>query len=113
MPPNVVIVQPSAYGTDNSVLLNSLRSLKDAGHSPRGIAVVNLENVTDLELQEMHELGIRGLRLNMQFDGKAVDIPAFKRNLVLAAERVARLPGWFVQIFISGQLWDGKISLYY
>jgi predicted TIM-barrel fold metal-dependent hydrolase len=112
-PPNFTVVQPSAYGTDNSVLLSTLRSLRDAGHSARGVAVVDLDNVTDLEMQDMHELGVRGLRLNMQFDGKAVDIPAFKRKLVATAERVARLPGWFVQTFISGQLWDGRPPLPY
>lgn len=56
-----VLVQPSFLGYDNSYLLEVLRN------SPallRGVAVVAPD--TDIaQLQEMHQLGIRGIRLNL------------------------------------------------
>ncbi|CAH0051873.1 unnamed protein product [Clonostachys solani] len=104
--PSFVMVQPSPYGTDNTVLLSTLRSLQALGHKGRGIAVVDVQTVTDAELQEMHHLGVRGLRLNFQADGKSVDTVAFNKSLVAAAERIAHMPGWAIQVFIPGYIWD-------
>lgn len=64
LPSNIVLVQPSPYGTDNSLLLHSLAQLLDIGcPHPRGIAVVNTSAVTSTELDRMHSLGVRGLRI--------------------------------------------------
>ncbi|CAI6099265.1 unnamed protein product [Clonostachys chloroleuca] len=104
--PSFVIVQPSPYGTDNTVLLSTLRSLQALGYKGRGIAVVDVQTITDAELKEMHHLGVRGLRLNFQADGKSVDTIAFNKNLVAAAQRIAHLPGWKIQVFIPGYIWD-------
>ncbi|VUC28762.1 unnamed protein product [Clonostachys rosea] len=106
-PPSFVIVQPSPYGRDNTVLLATLRSLQELGHTGRGIAVVDVKTITDVELQEMHNLGVRGLRLNFQADGKSVDTVAFNKTLVTAAARIAHMPGWMIQVFIPAYIWDG------
>lgn len=102
-------MQPSPYGTDNTVLLSTLRSLQALGYKGRGIAVVDVQTITDAELKEMHHLGVRGLRLNFQADGKSVDTIAFNKNLVAAAQRIAHLPGWKIQVFIPGYIWDGNL----
>ncbi|CAG9936347.1 unnamed protein product [Clonostachys rosea f. rosea IK726] len=104
--PSFVIVQPSPYGTDNTVLLSTLRSLQALGLKGRGIAVVDVQTITDAELQEMHDLGVRGVRLNFQADGKSVDTVAFNKALEAAAERIAHMPGWMIQVFIPGYIWD-------
>lgn len=57
----LVLVQPSVYGTDNTVLLDALR----AGQGRhRGVAVLDAAT-SDTELADMHTLGVRGVRFNL------------------------------------------------
>jgi predicted TIM-barrel fold metal-dependent hydrolase len=56
-----VIVQPSVYGNDNSATLDALRA---GGSAFRAIAVPP-GDVSDKALEEMHALGVRGVRLNL------------------------------------------------
>ena len=60
-----VLVQPSAYMTDNSAMLDALAK------SPipmRGVAAVDTD-VSDIELERMHALGVRSLRVNFRVEG--------------------------------------------
>lgn len=56
-----VLTQPSVYGTDNSLILDVLRS---HGRRLRAIAAVEA-GVSDRELEEMNALGVRGIRVNL------------------------------------------------
>jgi predicted TIM-barrel fold metal-dependent hydrolase len=90
----VVIVQPSVYGTDNSCTLDGMRRL--GPDRARGVAVID-DQTTDAALKEMHEAGIRGVRVNLETGG--VSDPAIsRRNLADAIKRVAPL-GWHVQVY--------------
>ena len=60
-----VLVQISVYGDDNRYMLQVLERHPD---KLRGIAVVR-DNVTDAQLRQMHEAGVRGLRINVLFGG--------------------------------------------
>jgi hypothetical protein len=111
-PPNFVVVQPSPYGKDNHVMLKTLQSFKTLSQCNRGIAVFDIYTVTDTELQEMHDLGVRGLRLNLQADGQAVNTTALTAQLTRAADRIAHLPGWMLQVYVPGYIWTGKISAF-
>lgn len=86
-----VIVQPSAYGFDNSCTLDAL---KEMGESARGIVVIN-ESITDNELEAMHALGVCGIRFNIA-NGGAKDRDAMMR----LAQRIHPL-GWHVQFWMS------------
>ncbi|MDN5842079.1 MAG: amidohydrolase family protein [Alcaligenaceae bacterium] len=91
-----VLVQPSVYGTDNRLLCDVLRR---AGTEPwgiewRGIAVTG-SDVTESELETMHELGVRGIRLNMLFRG-GIDFATVQS----LANRIAPL-GWHLQFLID------------
>jgi len=57
-----VIVQPSFYGTDNSVLLESLETL---GADGRGVAVVDPAMALPETLADLANRGVRGLRFNL------------------------------------------------
>lgn len=57
-----VIVQPSFYGTDNTLLLESLAALDGRG---RGVAVVNPETTSARALAAMAAQGVSGLRINL------------------------------------------------
>src|ERR1700694_2777659 len=56
-----VLVQPSVYGTDNSCMVAALRS---GVFAFRGVAVVE-ENISDAALQDLHDAGVRGVRINL------------------------------------------------
>ncbi len=94
-----VLVQPSVYGTDNTVLLAALR---DLGASGRGVAVVDA-SATDAELATMHANGVRGVRVNVVDvkDGKGV-VPI--ERLRSLARRVAPL-GWHLELLAHVDEW--------
>lgn len=94
----VVFVQPSAYGTDNACLLDSLRARP---RDSRGVAVID-GATGDAALAEMAALGVRGVRLNLVSNGEP-DGPAAIALLRETAARVAPL-GWHVQIFAAPAL---------
>jgi predicted TIM-barrel fold metal-dependent hydrolase len=56
----LVLVQPSVYGRDNTLLREAL-AVEPGRH--RGVAVV-ADDVGDAELDELHAAGVRGVRLN-------------------------------------------------
>lgn len=58
---HLVLVQPSVYGTDNTVLLDALRK---SGGRHRGVVVLD-PAVSDAALADMHALGVRGVRFNL------------------------------------------------
>jgi predicted TIM-barrel fold metal-dependent hydrolase len=86
-----VLVQPSVYGTDNRCLLEGLR---EGGAAFRGIAVVGPE-IADAELDAMHALGVRGLRLNVVNPA----VLGIDEALALAA-RTGHL-GWHLQVHVD------------
>lgn len=57
-----VIVQPSFYGVDNSLLLESLDALAGRG---RGVAVINPRVTSARTLATYAKQGVRGLRINL------------------------------------------------
>ncbi|KAI1415737.1 hypothetical protein F5Y13DRAFT_207396 [Hypoxylon sp. FL1857] len=90
---HAVVVLPSVYGTNNSILLDALQHFKG---QYRGVAVVDTENATDGELDELHEAGVRGLRVNMVYSNDTDKIlSAVKANIAIAKPR-----GWVVQLWI-------------
>jgi D-galactarolactone isomerase len=88
-----VVVQPAAYATDNSVTLDAIARLGNA----RGVAVVH-PDVSNKELQRMHEGGVRGIRFTVFDPATAVTQIDMIEPL---AKRVADI-GWHVQIHMRG-----------
>ena len=83
-----IIVQPSSYGIDNRLLLEAIAQF---GGKARGVAVVNT-SVTDAQLKQLHDGGVRGIRFNLAPPGTTT----LDMVRPLAA-RVAPL-GWHVQV---------------
>src|SRR5271169_3062926 len=63
-----VIVQPSFYGADNTVLLESLDVLGPRGH---GVAVIDPAQTSKATLDGYAARGVCGLRVNLYSPGKA------------------------------------------
>jgi D-galactarolactone isomerase len=96
-----VVVQPTAYGTDNSCTLDAMAQI---GSSARGIAVVD-QTVTDQELERLTKLGIRGIRFFM-LPGGALPWEI----LEMMAARVGAF-GWHVQLQLDGRTLPDRESL--
>lgn len=87
-----VLVQPSVYGTDNTAIVEALRS---GLFEMRGVAVVAAD-VTDRELEALHAAGFRGIRINT-----ASATPGLKlEHAPRLAARIKPL-GWHLQFFAN------------
>ncbi len=97
-----VIVGASCHGTDNRALVDAL--IHSQGKA-RGIATVG-RNMTDAELNGLHEAGVRGVRFN--FIKRLVDFTP-KDALMEVAARIAPL-GWHIVVYFEAvdlpELWD-------
>ena len=83
-----VLVQASCHGTDNAALADALR--RGRGRYA-GVAMID-DATSDGELEELHECGVRGTRVNFVAHlGGAPDLAAFERTVARVAPR-----GWHV-----------------
>ena len=92
-----VIVQPSFYGVDNSLLLESLDALAGRG---RGVAVINPRVTSVRTLSTYAAQGVRGLRINLYsplrekapLANRFSDIAGIAQELNWHVEVIAPLP---------------------
>ncbi|KAL2822356.1 hypothetical protein BDW59DRAFT_103293 [Aspergillus cavernicola] len=92
---NVVLVQPSIYGFDNSCLLDALRQIGPS--RGRGVVVIDPANTNNKTLKEWHSLGVRGVRVNFKSAGKVPSRNELQRTLSEQAQLISPL-GWMIQI---------------
>jgi 2-pyrone-4,6-dicarboxylate lactonase len=97
----LVFVQPSAYGRDNSCMVDAMREI---GPGCRGIVDVD-ESVPDAELARLDAIGVRGVRINVS--------PVRAREAGLAAKMLPRIEklaarcaeiGWHLDFLLPGWL---------
>jgi predicted TIM-barrel fold metal-dependent hydrolase len=97
----VVVVQASTYGTDNSIVIDSIREL---GAGARGVAAID-DKTTEAALDAMHHGGVRGIRLSLGNQG-VTDLAATRRRLKVASDRMKMRTGWSVLISGTPATWD-------
>jgi predicted TIM-barrel fold metal-dependent hydrolase len=93
-----VVVQPSAYGADNSCTLDAVAAL---GASARAVVGVD-PGISDDELDRLHGRGARGVRVNPASRGLR-DVDEIAGLVTATARSIDRL-GWHVQIFTDLQV---------
>ncbi|MEO5669160.1 MAG: amidohydrolase family protein [Ramlibacter sp.] len=86
-----VIVQPSIYGLDNSLLVNALAA---AASLARGVAVVD-DAVSDEELRFLSSRGVAGTRFNLVQRG------ATRLGMLESVARRIEPLGWHVQLHLE------------
>lgn len=94
---NLVFVQPSIYGTDNTCLLHALAKLGPS--RGRGVVVVDPATIQSETLDEWHALGVRGLRVNLQSVGKVMEQDELEKTLLRHAE-IARPRNWVIEVYL-------------
>ncbi|WP_194085518.1 amidohydrolase family protein [Parasedimentitalea marina] len=90
-----VIVQATCHGKDNSAMIDACRA---AGDLARGIASVGPE-ITEAEIRDMHEAGVRGVRFN--FVKRLVDATP-KEVFLDIAEKIKGF-GWHIVVYFEAQ----------
>ncbi|KAJ5975168.1 hypothetical protein N7481_008875, partial [Penicillium waksmanii] len=94
---NVVLVQPSIYGTDNTCMLDALRAL--GPNHGRAVVAFDPETIDPSTLQYWHQLGVRGVRVNTQSIGKHMR----EEEMVTILHRYAdiiRPYNWVLQLYV-------------
>jgi len=87
-----VLVQPSVYGTDNTLIAEALES---KAFDLRAVAVVPAD-ISDRALEQMHAQGFRGIRINTASGTPGLRIEDAPR----LAERIRPL-GWHLQFYLD------------
>ena len=95
-----VLVQPSAYGTDNACMLAALAA---EPRRLRGVAVIDAATSSE-DLERMHARGVRGVRLNLVTTG--ITSGAETARLVDVVARTIAPFGWHLQLFVTGAIVD-------
>ena len=90
-----VLVQPSVYGSDNTVMLEAMCV---GGSAFRGVAVVD-DDIADTELAKLNAAGVRGVRVNIVDvkDRKPGTLPM--AELTALAKRIAPM-GWHMEFLM-------------
>jgi len=94
----VVIVQPRNYATDNQVTVDAIAQLRP---NARGVAVLH-PTVTDAELKQLNDAGVRGIRFSLSDPSSRAVTPDMIEPL---SKRIADL-GWHIQFNVDGQQVD-------
>lgn len=90
----VVFTQPSVYGTDNSAVLDAAARIPDRAR----VVVAIGRDMSDGELTDLHERGVRGIRLNLDnVGGMPIDLD----EVPSLAARIGGL-GWHVEFLFAG-----------
>ncbi|MEO7402253.1 MAG: amidohydrolase family protein, partial [Burkholderiales bacterium] len=89
-----VLVQPSVYGTDNTAIAEALATTNATkAFELRAVAVVD-STITDGELERLHALGFRGVRINIASTTPGLTLTDAPR----LAARIKPL-GWHLQLY--------------
>ena len=87
-----VLIQPSVYGTDNSLIAQALTG---GGFDLRAVAVVD-PDIGQAELEAMHRQGFRAVRVNTASATPGLQL----RHVPALIERIRPL-GWHLQFFVD------------
>ena len=90
-----VIVQATCHGKNNDAMIDALRA---AGDLTRGVAMVE-PDITEDELRELDEAGVRGVRFN--FLKRLVDVTP-REAFMEIAKRVVKI-GWHCVVYFESQ----------
>ena len=96
-----VLVQPSVYGTDNRAMLDAMAQL---GDRYRAVAVVPAD-ISMAELRQLHQQGVRGIRVNLLFKG-GINFDDMK---VLAGK--IRQLDWHLQVLVDVSDFDNLFEV--
>ena len=87
----------SVYGTDNKLLLQSLSQLKGKG---RAVVSIDAETISDSDVDEMHVLGVRGIRINLKSTSQNKSKEELVATVRSYVQKIHRFK-WAIQLHIG------------
>ena len=104
----IVVVHASMQGTSPAALTDTLQKQHHElrGYTLRGLANIDPNNVTDAELDELHNQSVRGVRLHKMAWGHGTQSGGadIMGDVKAIADKVARL-GWVIDVFCPLKAW--------
>ena len=106
---NMVFVQPSIFGKDNSCLLDGLREVTlDHG---RGVVEIDPSDYSPEQLREWHDLGVRGVRVNFVSTGRDPSPDEIAAELEAYAKAIRPLKTWEIEVYMPMTMTDALINI--
>lgn len=94
---NIVLVQPSIYGTDNSCMLDALQEL--GTQRARAVVVFDPAHIDKATLEQWHKMGVRGARVNLVSVGQQISDTELQKILTAHAD-VIRPYNWVLNLHV-------------
>ncbi|KAK1766915.1 hypothetical protein QBC33DRAFT_588266 [Phialemonium atrogriseum] len=107
---NIVLVQPSVYGTDNTCLLDALHCL--GPRRTRAVVALSPATTSPSTLRAWHAAGVRAVRINLVSPAESAtttaitDLAAAAQHLLRTHADAVRPLGWAVQLYVPLALLD-------
>ena len=104
---NIVVVHASMQGSSPAPLVDTLNKHKQMpGYTLRGLATIDVNAITDAELDALHAAGVRGARMHEMAWGHGEQRGGEQiiKKVEALASRLARL-GWVIGIFCPLPAW--------
>lgn len=95
--PNMVFVQLSGYGNDNTWVLNALKEVGPA--RGRGVVVFDPDQIESKTIQHWHDLGVRGVRLNLKSSGSTLSKSEIQSVLRKYALKLRPMKTWSIGVY--------------
>src|SRR6478735_2885151 len=95
---HMVLIQPSVYGNDNTLLIDTLKAF--GPNRALGVIAFDVANTSAAQLQGWNDLGVRGVRLNFQSTGDAPPAKELRDMMQRYADAI-RPFSWVLQIYIA------------
>lgn len=102
--PNMVFVQLSTYGNDNTWVLESLKRTGPA--RGRGVVAFDPERVDLQTLKEWHDLGVRRVRVNLRSSKTVLSKSEIQNVLRKYAEKLRPLKTWSIGLYADMEILD-------
>ncbi|KAG0653101.1 4-carboxymethylen-4-sulfo-but-2-en-olide hydrolase [Hyphodiscus hymeniophilus] len=94
---NIVLVQPSCYGNDNTCILDGLRQI--GPKNARAVVTFDPNTTAVSTLREWHTIGVRGVRVNLKSVGKEMELNELMGLLRQYADMIRSLD-WVLQLYV-------------
>lgn len=100
--PNMVFVQLSTYGNDNTWVLDALKEVGPA--RGRGVVAFEPEHVDLQTVQQWHDLGVRGVRLNLRSSKTVYSKTEIQSVLRKYAEKLRPMKTWSIGLYADTEV---------
>lgn len=102
--PNMVFVQLSTYGNDNTSVLDALKEVGPA--RGRGVVAFDPEHIDSQTLREWHDLGVRGVRINLRSFKTEISKAEIQSTLRKYAEVLRPMKTWSISLYADMAVLD-------